>query len=1001
MNRLAIVGLGLGLLSFSLSVTSHAQGGLTITSPTVNQRLAAGSDYATDVLGDPWDMSNADDISIDPAERAGWGADFGFSNGTVGGSTTTVNGGVVDTALFFLYRGRYDVINTHRSGRQFPIDPNVYKKLSFKMSGGVAGQIPFVYWYHKQWGEPGGDGVGNLIGAPTTVGYQIQVFDLTRAFGANEGGEPWTNGVVRGLRIDPNHSQAGQTVRFDWVRLTRADSDPQAARHTITWSGGSGTTTIAIIDADGTTYTIASGLSGESYDWYYGFLPPGNYTLRVTRGGSQVDRAFSINSPPVIAVTEPDATGGADFATTVLANAWDMNQSSDVERADNVTGATFTGGIYSATNTTGDAAVTFLYGFGNPRAIETSRYRYLSFRLQVDGAYDLGAGSVARVFWGSDAGRPDLQTTTKDILVWPPEAWRSGMHTYTVDLGALAIGTDQGIENRANAQTWTASNKYHFRIDPHEFPTPRQFHFDNVKLAAIDEASGTFTISWTGSDADDSAEGSTAPTVTLYYDADTSPGGRTQIATGLALSAGSYVWNTAAVTPGTYYIYAEVTDGLNTTGSYSTGAVRVSAPSGTPTYTLTVSVSGSGLVTSSPAGISCGADCTQDYDQDTAVALTPTAAGGSLFAGWSGNADCLDGSVTMSAARTCTANFVTILGYQATEGAVDLNGDAGGDAFRYNVTTGAWSMDFSDRAGRFFSRQGVWSPNWIVRAADFDGNGRTDFFLYNRTDGLWFKVLSDGLGGFIYYGGQWDPGWDTYIVDLDGNGRSDVFVYSPARGIWVTCISTGDGTRDFAYGVGTWSADWQIHPIDMNGDGRQDLFLYNPADGWAFRALSDGAGGFTYLGQRWSTGFRVFVGHFNADRLGDVFLYAGDGTWFIAMNTGSGYSYTTGRWDPDWTLHRGDYNVDGIQDIFLHRANTGHWFQALSDGAGNFTYVGGLWDPRVFEIFATDLNGDRRGDILLYDPANGDWFQLLTTTPGNFTVGSGNWGTGWTIVATR
>jgi hypothetical protein len=79
----------------------------------------------------------------------------------------------------------------------------------------------------------------------------------------------------------------------------------------------------------------------------------------------------------------------------------------------------------------------------------------------------------------------------------------------------------------------------------------------------------------------------------------------------------------------------------------------------TITYTLTVNKAGSGTgtVTSNPAGIDCGGDCSEDYAEDTVVALTATADGGSTFTGWSGDADCADGSVTMDAAKSCTATF--------------------------------------------------------------------------------------------------------------------------------------------------------------------------------------------------------------------------------------------------------------------------------------------------------------------------------------------------------
>jgi hypothetical protein len=76
-------------------------------------------------------------------------------------------------------------------------------------------------------------------------------------------------------------------------------------------------------------------------------------------------------------------------------------------------------------------------------------------------------------------------------------------------------------------------------------------------------------------------------------------------------------------------------------------------------HTLTVNKmgTGSGTVTSSPTGIDCGADCSEHYTSGTVVTLTVTAASGSTFTGWGGDADCSDGQVTMDASKTCIANF--------------------------------------------------------------------------------------------------------------------------------------------------------------------------------------------------------------------------------------------------------------------------------------------------------------------------------------------------------
>jgi hypothetical protein len=72
---------------------------------------------------------------------------------------------------------------------------------------------------------------------------------------------------------------------------------------------------------------------------------------------------------------------------------------------------------------------------------------------------------------------------------------------------------------------------------------------------------------------------------------------------------------------------------------------------------LIKSGTGSGSVTSNPAGITCGSDCSETYSSGIVVSLTATAASGSTFAGWSGDADCSDGLVTMNASKTCTATF--------------------------------------------------------------------------------------------------------------------------------------------------------------------------------------------------------------------------------------------------------------------------------------------------------------------------------------------------------
>ena len=78
-----------------------------------------------------------------------------------------------------------------------------------------------------------------------------------------------------------------------------------------------------------------------------------------------------------------------------------------------------------------------------------------------------------------------------------------------------------------------------------------------------------------------------------------------------------------------------------------------------PLFTLTVTKAGtgSGTVTSSPAGIDCGTDCSEDYQSGTIVTLTATPDSGSDLTNWSGDSDCADGQVTMDDNKACVATF--------------------------------------------------------------------------------------------------------------------------------------------------------------------------------------------------------------------------------------------------------------------------------------------------------------------------------------------------------
>jgi hypothetical protein len=81
------------------------------------------------------------------------------------------------------------------------------------------------------------------------------------------------------------------------------------------------------------------------------------------------------------------------------------------------------------------------------------------------------------------------------------------------------------------------------------------------------------------------------------------------------------------------------------------------------TYPLTVTKAGTGngTVTSSPAGIDCGASCSAFFDAGAGVTLSAAPASGSTFSGWSGACSGMGScQVTMSTALSVTATFTLL-----------------------------------------------------------------------------------------------------------------------------------------------------------------------------------------------------------------------------------------------------------------------------------------------------------------------------------------------------
>ncbi len=154
----------------------------------------------------------------------------------------------------------------------------------------------------------------------------------------------------------------------------------------------------------------------------------------------------------------------------------------------------------------------------------------------------------------------------------------------------------------------------------------------------------SFNVTFNGNGSDG---GSTA-TQSIVYNTPTALTSNGYTRTGYTFAG----WNTAANGGGTAYA---------NTASYTIGAADVTlyAQWTINSYLITVSKTGTGggTITSSPVGINCGATCSYSYNYNTSLTLTATPDGSSIFSGWSGDADCTDGIVTVTNAKSCIATF--------------------------------------------------------------------------------------------------------------------------------------------------------------------------------------------------------------------------------------------------------------------------------------------------------------------------------------------------------
>jgi hypothetical protein len=478
---LVLIGLASGVYPTYANTAEPQAASITFTNPTALQTsIAEGDDFATRVLGNPWDMNERRDI----------GYEIGFTNvGVANGIWSGVFSGVDQssggaTAGYFfplfpgfstpLPAGLSQELTWNKIGAQdrYAIPTAKYTHLSFRIYTSQRSQY-YVHWTNAKpvtWPD-GSQRFGSNDGCysatqliPWNPGWHTYSFDLPQPNGdAGVRAGNWQDSpLVRGLRIDPSAiAPAGTEIRVDWVRLSDPASAPTIA---IPWSVGEATAEdkVDLYIADDANGTNASPLvrgipaSAGVYNLQTSILAPGRYYLQLrlmdgrapslgcatTKAVSEWTGPLTVVSTPVVSFAKPSMTSGADYATTELGNPWDMNDAGDIitpgpPYPQTIANGSFSNGIFSGQailipgQPHSDSQVWL--NVVSDRPIDTARYRYLTIRYKVDTPagrdinWLIANGWGGRIIWWNKG--IDIDGSESKFGTYY-EGWR----TYSIDL---------------------------------------------------------------------------------------------------------------------------------------------------------------------------------------------------------------------------------------------------------------------------------------------------------------------------------------------------------------------------------------------------------------------------------------------------------------------------------------------------------------------------------------------------------------------------------------
>ena len=416
-------------------------------------------------------------------------------------------------------------------------------------------------------------------------------------------------------------------------------------------------------------------------------------------------------------------------------------------------------------------------------------------------------------------------------------------------------------------------------------------------------------------------------------------------------------------------------------------------PPGGAQFTLTVN--GTGFVSSSVVNWNGNALATQFVNGSQLTATVPAADISKASTGWvtvvnpapgggTSNVTFFPVTVGTPSVAFVPASFPVVGNLPESLAVGDFNGDGKLDLAVANLDSNA-SVLLGDGTGNLslVSSPAAGSGPDSVAVGDFNGDGKLDLAVADYFVNAVSILLGDGAGTFTLASSPVVGNSPASLAagDFNGDGKLDLAVANYYSN--TVSILLGDGTGNFtlASSESVGSGPYSIAVGDFNGDGKLDLATTNEYGGTVSILLGDGTGNFTLISSPGviSAPTSVAVGDFNGDGKLDLAVANGpSSTVSILLGDGTG-NFTlasfpaVGGWP--YSVAVGDFNGDGKLDLATANYSSDNVSILLGDGTGNFTLAS---SPAVGSYPSSVAVGDFNGDGKLDLAVTNDWDNTVS-----------------------